>query len=77
MTKPHCTTDHSHPCFYVCHAVVNVFMVFDEHFQIAKCNVFEHDIDVLIFGGVDGSKSDNIWVREFLEALDFANSVHG
>jgi hypothetical protein len=56
---------------------VDVFAVFDEHFEVAEGQVFEDEIEILVLGGEDGEEGDYVRVGELLEVLEFADCVRG
>lgn len=77
MAEPHGAGEHAHPGFDVGGTVADIVGVADEHFEIAEGEVFEHQVEVLVFGGEDGEERDDVWVLEFLEVLQFADRVGG
>lgn len=62
VAEPHGAGEHAHPGFDVGSAVADVVGVSDEHFQVAEGEVFEDEVEVLVFRGEDGEEGDDVWV---------------
>ena len=54
VAEPYRACEHGHPCFYVRGPVAHAVRVADEHLEIAEREEFEHEVEVLVLGGVDG-----------------------
>jgi len=77
VTEPDSAGQHAHPGFDVCSTVTDGFGIADEHFQVASGQVLENEVEVLVFGGEDGEERDDVWMRELLKMLQFADGVGG
>ncbi|CAI0642138.1 unnamed protein product [Colletotrichum noveboracense] len=77
VAEPDGAGEHTHPGLDICGTVADVGSVFDEHLEVAKREVFEDEVEVLVFGGEDGEEGDDVRMLEFLEVLQFAHGVGG
>ena len=74
VAPPYAPKGHQHPALHVCEGVHDP-SVFDDHLEIAVKEL-EHKIEILVFGGEDIEKEDDVWVVQFLQVFDFADGIH-
>ena len=60
MAEPDGTSEHAHPGLDVGGAVSDAVRVADEHLKVAERQEFEHKVEVLVLGGVNGVEGDDV-----------------